>query len=688
MVILLLLFSPINFFAQNKDINLDKKDSMGMNDSTKLKKETPPLNPLIGKEGKDSLKVDSAKAKIDTVKPNLPLRTHGSVFQLNSNIYKTIGKEDIQFQNYSLFSDIMDARLPAFPLSLGYPGGFNSFSLFGGSPRDISVTFNNRPLNDPEFGSFNLDQMSPEFMEKAEILVGSDAVILSDNSSGALINLQEIRYDTKKPYTRLWYSMETYDLIQADGIYSQNFVKNWNFTFGFRSMSSAGRFANSWLDAWNVRGILRWNASDQTSISLSENFTNQGTGTNGGNDITQYSDIYDDISAVQKFPTLNERVFRHDITLTFDSRFTRKDTTARHVNDSTKTTIEEEGLEGISASLYFSHILWNEHFPLEMLPAGDSSEITKHIDRYFGASVKYEQNLFNLIFLRFGGNAQYDIVEKSFSNDSLKSGYLAGFGQAQIPLFEHFELSGGLRLKYFENNVTFSSGVRGTYKLSDHTKIFADYSLSQRQPTPSEGLNLKNELHSLALLQGEWISGETKVIFGAFYRIIGSPILSIPDSFNITLVKQINGDTRVILGSNLSFDTRLIKQLYIDASMQVYYSKTNGVADKRFPGFMGDLRVYYEFAKGASILRIGISGGMMTSFIGEWFDPINRTYTPANYESGLQWKGLNGFVEARLGIAYVKLSWDNLLERGYYYVPFYPQLDRTLHLSVAWPFLD
>ena len=144
-------------------------------------------------------------------------------------------------------------------------------------------------MNEANFGTFNMDMFSTEFMESVEILVGSDAVIFSNNSSGALINLQEIRYNASTPYTKLWINQAGTSMISSDGVFSQNILPNFNFTVGIRAISSDGDFTNQWVDSWNLRGILRWNLSPKTNISLTENFYNHAAGTNGGRLVESFS---------------------------------------------------------------------------------------------------------------------------------------------------------------------------------------------------------------------------------------------------------------------------------------------------------------------------------------------------------------------------------------------------------------
>ncbi|MBK9246858.1 MAG: hypothetical protein IPM69_01785 [Ignavibacteria bacterium] len=129
-----------------------------------------------------------------------------------------------------------------------------------------------------------------------------------------LINIQERVFNTKTPFTHLWYSQGGYDYVASDGILSQNIAKNWNATIGYRRQSSTSRFLNSDLDLWNIRANIRWSPTSKTTFTLSELFTHRRTGVNGGIDSTSPS-ISNELIAVPKYAEFNERVYRHEVTL-------------------------------------------------------------------------------------------------------------------------------------------------------------------------------------------------------------------------------------------------------------------------------------------------------------------------------------------------------------------------------------
>jgi len=631
------------------------------------------LKKLTSSDSSDSLKKHEAPK--DTVKPFIPLKTHGSIFLLKNKNSKVIRKEDIQFDVYNGFTELLSSKLPFYPLFLGSPGLFNSFSAFGGTSRDVSLTFNGRPVTDMAFGSFNLEQFSPEFMEKTEILTGSDAVIFSDNSSGFLANIQEVRYNTAKPYTKLWYEQAGYDFIAADGIFSQNPMKNVNFTFGFHKTTSKGRYKNSWLDSWNVRALLRWNLSDRTNVSLTENFFNHGIGTNGGVNLDKSSALYDELAAEPNYEFNNERVFRHDLTATLTSY------------------LDKDSSQAVLSNAFFTYSEWNKYRPVELTLSKQPADVfLKFLDRQKGFNIRYESRLLNNIIMRFGGELNHISLGQSDYNEGFNGLKTSTFAQTQLDFIPGVELSGGLRYVNMGNHNTLNVGAHANISLSDVFILYGDVSRSERFPSMSESLTLKNEKSFLEIAGIKLKVKESIFELGVFARQTTSPILAIEQSDSTGLfisTYSYNGNNRNVIGANLNISSRFFSHLIVRLWGQSYLvSKTDDADDKRFPKIFGGLNTYYEIIAGQSILNIGVSFSAMTKFNGETFIPQTRSYIPNAIESTNYINGLDAFATARLGNAFVRLSYQNVLSNGYYYVPFYPALDRNFRLMFSWAFLN
>ncbi len=649
---------PIETFAQNKS-----PDSATF--STKKKK-------------KRSDTTETSEA--DSVKLNKPATFLGSKQTLDSSAYRTISKRDILFDEYHTFFEILKHKTNAYPLYLGTPAQFNSLSFFGGMANDLGVSFNNAPLFDPCYGSFNIEQIAPEFMEKTEIFVGSDAAILFDNSGGAAINVQSPVYDVNYPYTRLWYSQGGNDHISSDGIFSQNFAPNLNFTFGFRRLSGRGRFLNSQSEAWNVRGALRWNVSERTNLSLTEVFTNHGYGAFGGIDADKSTDlqgetqIFDNDFAVPIFEDYKKRVLRHDISLNLSSY------------------IAEDSSEVLQGALFFSNSDWKNRLSTDLLNySADSSRNNSPGCRYFGLNLEYDNRLINAFRIKTGLNSYFVNLDQGTFNRKMETMSSSIFLRGELNITKKLSLSGGGRARIYDDELLVGGGGKLQYQFGESFTVFGDFSYFEQAPTPSESnINITKKIY-LAIVETRLKSERARINFGGFYRDAKNPILGIEKSVgeqDSDTLFFIVGESERVFGAYLNFSVNVFKALTLEAFAQYRYSERDGERKELFPSIYGGVKTYYEFTRGASILRAGVSVEALSSFRGAKFIPQTRTYVSSDYEGTFMNDGVKVFVSARLGDAYVKLSFENALSQNLYYVPLYPVYERNFRLSFVWAFLN
>ncbi len=626
--------------------------------------------------------------KKDTIPLYTPLYTHGSISLTPMTKFRNIRKEDLLKVNYVSISEILNKKLPIYPLSLDGHILYNHFSIMGAAPTNTAFTFNGRTLNDPEFGTLNPEQIPPEFLESAEILVGSDAVIFGDNSSGALINIQEIRYNTGQPYTRMWLGEAGYKFLGVDGIYSQNFKKNWNFNFGFRRLAGDNRFENSAADNWNVRGILRWNPSNRTSISFVENFTNFGMGLNGGVDETATpSEFYcDEIRAQTLYTTMAERIFRHDMTMTFSHY------------------LAEDSISAVSGTLYLTRTYWDRDRSEGILFAEPKAETNySYINFFTGATGKYEQNITKYFNLNAGGEINYNEIPSSPYTDEWFGINMTGFGRLEIDnLLPHTKLSGGIRLGALYGQIKNSFGAKAIFNITDSFLITADVSRSERIPSLSEIKTANKENNTLFYLDAKLNKKYFSINGGIFTRLVGSPILHDTlqnDRGTVIGTRAYNGDSRKALGAYFGLSWKILKHfkilpVYDDGNLNIAFKGqtnltfTDEERDYRLPLLFGNLEIFYQGLAGHSLMNIGISTSVTTIFEGERYIPSSRAYVPYYIRDNFSFNGIDIFAELKLGNAYLRLMLENALSQCYYYVPIYPQFDRNIRLMVSWSFFE
>ncbi len=631
---------------------------------------------------------DNSKNEVVVIPDSLlsiPLGIHGKISQHGVSPSYSINKKDLQTILYREMSDILYNKLPVYPLSLGNFGHFNSFSYFGLMPNNIDYNYNGRSVLDKNFLSLNPNQISHEGFENIEIFEGSDAVIMSPIGANLLVNSQEIIHNAKKPFTRLWFSQAGFGSLASDGIYSVNFRPNWNFYFGYKGQNAQGQFENDDYSHWNIRLKLRWNPSNRTSISFSDNFTNHKLGISGGmNEKTSIDGagnlyLYSPIYANKHLLEFTERNYRHDLNLNVTS-----------VLDKDSTSI-------LSSGLYFSDVLWRFEAPANERIDTNAKEILEYRLDNFGAFTKYSFRYLDYIQLNLGGDLSYNRVPKSYAWDKYNNMEYSVFGLANIFLSEKLTLSGGLRQAYIYENLNISFGSKLKYNFDDSlSNAFVDFSYTEQTPSPAQNISLeKSDITSLVAaynlyLKSFYLSAKTS------YRIIASPIYSnaVYRDSNIVSSVSFNGENKNVLSANLSTGISFKPNIAGDIDKLSFSTSINyNKDDSQYqitPEYFIRLSTNYDFTIGRSKLFSGVNLTFIPPFTGARFIPQQRVFAimDSPVESKFKFNGVDVFVILRLGSAYVKLAMENVMGQNYYYVPYYPALQRNFNLSFAWTFLE
>ncbi|MBL7999046.1 MAG: TonB-dependent receptor plug domain-containing protein [Candidatus Kapabacteria bacterium] len=658
----LLAVAPLLLHAQIKKIVPIKQDS------TRRDSLTSPIA--------DSLDIDIPRDTIPPVPLHIPLPRHGSLTLLPMPSEHMTQRRDWQMLNYSSLPEILEWILPSqlYPLHHGFPGQFNAVSAMGGSMRDNTLLFNGRTMGDITRGAAALEHFPVEFAENISILSGTDAAVFGE-SAGILMNIAEPRYNTKTPYTRLWYSQGGYDFISSDGVFSQNIAPNVNMTLGFRRQSGTGRFANQSFEVWNVRGLLRWNLSPKTNVSYSHIFTNHFTGTNGGINMRTTAAPNDELTANVLLPDNNERIFRHDGTFTFSS------------------LVADDTSSAVSASAYYSIGEWliNRNKKLA-LPDSDSLAMHSWTNNRIGATVRYEQRLFSGLTYRMGGEAEYYLSSTSVYAERGAGQRIAGYGHISGQFTESIALRGGVRLRNDRDRVTIAAGAAAAFTIARAVSLTVDVSQSSRLPSVAEGWQLNRENTTLILSTVRYTDSTTSATISLSLRNTLNPIRATILSFDTAGTPYSaafgNGGSErwIQLGGEFSHS---MGRLRISSFLQSNIGFTDGDQSQRFPlVYAGATAEYDIFRSATSRVFTGLRVRGRTAFRGEQFIPQQWGYAEGTTDLAAAFDGIDINAGAKLGNAFVKFSFQNIVSSFYTTLSTFPRIDRNIRLSVAWTFFD
>lgn len=682
------------------------------------------------------------------VPPVPPLKEHGRLMMSATEASIAIHKSAVQWLDYNGVTEILaeqlQGKLPVMPLMLGGQGLMNHLAVLGARPRDVAVMFNGRSLNEAAFGTCAIDQISPELAENFEILIGSDAALFANNAAGALVNIQERLFNTKRPTTRVWYAQANANYLAGAVEFAYNVANNLHLSLGVRPQNSADVFPNTALRSWNVNATVRWDLSSQATLSLAYLYTQHRTGANGG--LVELPSDGTAFSAQPLFGQMEELVDRHDITLSGSIRLGGSNTanSANSTNSASETAwLPITGTA--SAAVYASAAQWHR-----AAKGSGLNSLTTFSDPFvpstfgtvsLGATGRMETQI-RLGALQCGLTAGGELGLQSVGQDwyflhalystqatliaqtNATQGLAAAFGRLNINLSDVLALSGGIRTAVVGNAVNAAFGGRATFSLGK-LELFADASRSFRLPSVAENLRLgalRSEAHLLGIAGAS--IGEPQMGFSAsamaFYRFVENPILAraVSTSFSpfggigterLFSTESFNGRSETVLGASVQASARfpnvLFGNLLLAGFAQAHRSTlddgtptttaTSTISTDRLPLLYTGATAQYEYVVGRSVLRLGIRARMMTGFRGERFIAPLWTYirddervTTTNIEQGITGNGLDILAGAEVGNAYIRVTYQNALGQQYVFVPVYPMYSSVLRLSVTWTFFD
>lgn len=619
------------------------------------------MNTVFVRAEQDTVKADSSAYSVQ------PLLTHGRV-TINNFRDDLINKKDILWQNYFNLSDILKNRLPVYPLASGQYGEVEHLSVFGSNLNDNSISFNGIGLSVPYIKNYNINNFSPDFFQNIEVFTGSDAVIFGSNSSGFLLNMQQIIYNTRKPYTKILYNQAGGNYLSLDAVYSQNLSENINLFMGIRSQSAKNQSDNNNFDFWNVRAGLRWNPDTNTSISVIDNFTNHKLGRNGGINRNLSDNIFDNVTALPKYTSLSEREYLHNLNIT----------ASRLIG----------GNHQISANLFFSHSLNENSLDTAIIKSPGKSLTYKYTYWQAGATAGVSSKNEYLSY-DFGGEIKYfDNYASLFYPEKILM-TTAGYGRIVLSLFDNMYLSGGGRFTYYDKKLYNNLGASLFIKNFLNSRI--DLSYSENLPRHELFGKSDKESNLLAFYTLNQKIGNLSIYGGAFYRIRNGvqDFVAVQDPNYEKLL--ISNDKHKIYGAVLDLNYEIFKDFNCKVWGLSQFIAVNDVDKKYLPSLYSGLDINYRRVVGRSEFLVGVSSSFKLSHNSYAYSPvpvINGFYMQDEVNN-FSYDGLSAYFITRLGnAAYVKVSGENLLNSDYYYISYYTMPKRNIRISVFWEFFD
>ncbi len=621
---------------------------------------------------------DSLLMQSDSVKKAVaaPLQIFHPIRELGS-----IDSGDIITQRdriYSLTNESYDAlrQQPGFyPLDFASAGQNSDLLINGLDMRNTAVMLDGRPMNDPLTGRFSFQHISPDFPEQTEIITGARAAIYGFNSTAAVINYVPEIFNTNRPYVRIRYDQGPDDYIASGIEFSQNPTRALNFSLGIDREGQLGEYENTGLQYWNINAELRWFADSNFNVLATENFTHNHAGLNGG---VYGKDVnVNPLLANVNLPSADYEDVRHDITVT--------------------AVYKDSTLHTTNASVYYSSLskqYISQENPVEppiVLPFTTDSETNSM--RWLGADIRHTSHFAGLT-LSGGACVQNQIIDADSSMPHETQALLGVYGLAQQSIGDIVDAAVFGRADKIGAFFRPTLGADASIHIGGKFTLQGGLLRTERAPTLQElywqgseltgNSSLVNEQHTAIFAGIHFTDSAFHFSLDASSRNITHVIEAqiLPDSaFSIV---QPNSMQIYSLAAALGIS---IGKVSFAGSGTVTIMDEQGAQIRNAPVLYGVGGIYYHDLRFFNVpldLKAGIEGRFTSSFIGLTYLPDAQFFAGA---ASLQ-SGINGSMDAMLvlhiGDAYLHISYLNMLNRSFYYTPFYPILESNLNLGFTW----
>ncbi len=626
-------------------------------------------------------KADSTKVEIDSIQFRFYLPPNPGSVDNSLDTALVMGRSAMRWHDPSTLTRLVGTMPGFILLDQVQIGQYTVPTVDGIDWRGIGVLSNGRTLSDPASGTYNLEYMTEENLERLEVITGPRAFLYGLNSTGATINLVTRNYNSNRPFTRLFYSESSYGYAQTDGSFAQNVSRHANVTAGFHFQGTDGRFLNEADESWQVRGKIRYALTPNLSILLSDYFTSTNTDLNGG--IVQ--DNFSFAALAQNVVVANsdayEKITRHDLDLTAIGTFFPDSTdvttfTAYYSGDLREYRDEENRLN--TNGLFVQQ---------DQRSSWSGVQATQRLSSRVGsidAGVMTE-------FRQVEGSPTIGRRKTTLSAAWLKDEYalndnwhLAAFGRIQHILgTTRAGIGADARLGIAEGLAAFG-GLSSSYRVPNFTELYWTDSTAHGDP------GLGPEHHMVYEAGLEWRTDrENYVRITLNHRAIGNPIFieRIDTPFIFPRLRFVQGDHEDLTDINVGFALRVWRLLF-EGNGTYFIARNGGTSTEDLPRLRIAGGAYFrdELFKGHLDLKVGVRGWYRTGYNGDVFNPQVLAFVP---NAGLplgRAASVDFVLLAHLADAQIHFIWENLPGIAYFASPSYPGLDRVLRFGVSWDF--
>jgi len=648
----------INLFAQIDSTIINQKDAL-----------------------KDSINISSTihLIKADTLIPlfNKPLNDNSSF----------ISQEKIKNSNYRYFGDLISLSPVSSIREYGFIGYPNTLSLYGNSYNVVSILKDGLQINERLANYFNLNMLQTEEIDSIEIIPLPRGALYSSFVYPTTVNVITKDFLPTEPFSRIRYYQGPDREAFINGYFNAQILKKLFFSFSVTNRIKDETYQNNDFSIWQGNFKLKYLLSNRLNFIFSYDIIDYKLGYNGGVDYDSILKIsskpedllYDPIAAPVLFPEGEIKLNTHFPRLTIKSKlfdWLKSDFSFFYLFNKSEKRDQlyfylEDKVFGANVEnrLTFNALEFGLLLNYEKINDYKNWEIIWDI--FLPPYILRENIKQNLLSL--GSYASLSPFSKKFSI-SLFYKYSILKEERNIKSF----LDNGQILGDFNSNSNLknsSIGIDLNSKIGDNIFVYAGYSIIGKYLSQ---INLEYfQFESSIKYKDNLIETTFKYFINEYNNQIYYANPRFPTFYNFLSFGNISG-----ISSDLSFN---YKDILIESTNN-YFWKSKSEQLYNLPQYSSRIGLFYYDKLFND--NLDLKAGVVINLIG------NQLTLPEFQSSSLIVNtnpvqtidlSISGTIQKSATLFFV---WENLLNKKYFLVPYYPMPQRNIRFGVSWEFLN
>lgn len=622
-----------------------------------------------------------------------PIKADTLIPFFNSPLYSNssfISKEQIINTNYRYFGDLVSLSSISKIKDYGFVGYPNTLSIYGNIPNSVSILKDGLQMNERYLNYFNLNMIQTEEIDSIEIIPLPRGALYSSYINPTSINVITKDFLPAEPYSRIRYYQGPDREAFVNGYFNAEVLKKLFLSFSVTNRIKDETYQNSDFSIWQGNFKLKYLLSNQFNLIFSYDINDNKLGFNGGVDYdsvlkltTKPEDLlYDPIGAPVLLPNGEIKLSTHLPRFTVKSKFfdwLKSDLSLFYLFNKSEYKTNQFGyLEDKVWGLHFDNKLTFNSWEIGLIL--DYEKIKDYIDR----NIFFNIAPFFIPFQR--------TIENKNSNLFSYGGYISlkPFSQKFVltVFYKNSRLNEDIDLKYFQsdgivsgannylNNLTNSiAGIDLFTNLTDRLSVYVGYSIIGKylQKTNLDYLLFESAVN----YKDNFIKASFRYFINEFENIMYSANPRFPTFYYSYSFGDISGVT-----TDLSFNYKFI----LLESKTSYYWSSDSKKIYNNPTYQSRNGFYYYDNLFSN--NLDLKAGIILNLIGNQISLVeNRSiYNSVNINPVQTIDfSLSGTIQKKATLYFI---WENLLNRRYFLVPYFPMPERNIRFGVSWEFLN